>query len=168
MSRKEVKPMTPQEIASETRRVLKRMKEEGITLQQATGISDAFLEEMYSLAHAHYERGNYKESLSLFQFLGGCAPKTYKYMLGLAATLHQMGNYQEALNGFTVALQLDESNPLPIYYIADCFSRLGKEKEAIPLYEMMVKTAELAPQYAELAERSRLIVENYKAKTKHK
>ncbi|MCH9611344.1 MAG: hypothetical protein S4CHLAM81_15330 [Chlamydiales bacterium] len=166
MPKKESKTLTPEEIERESQRILKKMKDEGITLQQATGIPDSFLEEMYALAHAHYERGNYKESLSLFQFLAGCSPQNYKFMLGLAANLHQMGEYTEALQGFMVALKLDESNPTPIYYMADCFLRLGDEESAIPLYESMVEAGKIAPEFKELADKSKLIVDGYKRNKK--
>ena len=162
MSKKEAKKLSQSEIQAESQRILKKMKDEGLTIQQATGISDAFLEEMYSLAHAHYDKGNHKESLSLFQFLAGCAPNSYKFMLGLAANLHQMGEYQEAFNGFTIALKLDDSNPLPIYYMADCLLRLGNEKDAIPLFEIMIEAAEHAPEYKEFGAKSKLIVEGFK------
>lgn len=167
MAKKAGRVLSPEEMQAETQKVLKRMKDEGITLQQATGISDAFLEEMYSLAHAHYEQGNYKESLSLFQFLAGCAPSNFKFMLGLAANLHQMGEYEEALRGFTVALQIDESNPLPIYYMADCFMRLGNEKEAMPLYQAMVEAGKVCPEHRDLAQKSQLILDGYKRRKKH-
>lgn len=164
MVKKQSKPLTPEEIDIETQRVLKKMKDEGITLQQATGISDAFLEEMYSLAHAHYNRGNYKEALSLFQFLVGCVPTQHKFMLGLAATLHQLGDYREALRGFTLVLQIDQKNLLPVYYMADCFLRLGDEESALPLYELMIKAGTEDPALAELSQRSALIAEGLRTK----
>ena len=168
MEKKEIETPSAEEVEKSTQTILKKMKDENVTLQQAVGISDTFLEELYSLAHAHYERGNYKESISLFQFLAGCAPNHYKYMLGLAANLHQMGEYSEAIQGFRVALDLNPVNPMPIYYIADCFLRLGEEEEAAPFYEMMVQAGKAAPEYAEFANKSLLILEGLKKKKKKK
>jgi|GEM_PF-2283725 len=164
MKKEEAKTPSAAEIEARSQEILQKMKNDNLTLQQAVGISDTFLEEMYSLAHAHYQRGNYKESISLFHFLAGCAPNNYKFMLGLAATLHQMGEYAEAIQGFRVVLELNEANPSPLYYIADCLVRLGDEEKAIPFYEMMVEAGKTHPQFKELATKSSLILDGIKMK----
>lgn len=162
MAKKEVPKLTQKEINRQAKQILKRVKEEGISVQQAAGISDTFLEEMYSLAHAHYERGNFRESISLFHFLAGCAPTNYKFVLGLAANLHQLGEYQNALGAFQLSLELNGDNLMPVYYIGDCLVRLGREEEAIPYYEIMEKAGKEFPEFAELGNKSALILKGLK------
>ena len=49
--------------------LIKTMNENpGMTLKEATGVSDEALEEIYCLAYAFYNQGKYKEAASLFSF----------------------------------------------------------------------------------------------------
>lgn len=156
--------LSEDEIRKRAEAILKKMKEENLTAKEALGLNETFLEEMYSLAHAHYERGNYKESISLFQFLTGVSPNTYKYVLGLAANYHQIGQYEDAIEGFHLALTLDPSNPTPTFYIADSFLRLGKEKEAMELFEIVAEIDDRFKEYRDIKEKSILILDALRKK----
>ncbi|MFN0064791.1 MAG: SycD/LcrH family type III secretion system chaperone [Chlamydiales bacterium] len=142
--------------------VLKRMKEENISLKEAAQVNDHFLEEVYSLAHAHYERGNYKESLSLFQLLSGIAPSTHKYVFGLSANFHQMGKFEDAMYGFYLALNIDPENPIPAFYIADCLLKLNFKAEAEEFLNLTIEIAVEKPQYAEMKHKSLLMLNTLK------
>ncbi len=133
--------------------------EKGMTLKEATGISDDALEEIYGLAHSYYELGKYKESVSLFQFLAGASPTTYKYLLGLGASFHQMGLYRDAAYGFCMAFQADPQNPISLYHATDCLLKLGLGEEAKSLSEIAIEVCEEHPgKYDQLAEKCRLII----------
>lgn len=139
--------------------ILQRMEEtQGMTIQDAFGIPDRALEEIYTLAYSFYDQGKYPESFSLFDFLVKASPKTSKYCFGLAATLHQLGFYREAAVSFLMAYHLEPENPLPAYYATDCFLKLNLKQEAQEIIEIALVTCEQKPEYAELKQRFNLIL----------
>ena len=141
--------------------VLKRIKE-GMTLQEATGLSDGSLEEIYSLAYEYYNQGKYGESASLFQFLAGAAPTNYKFVLGLASSYHQLGAYDDAIAGFYIALQIEPENPIPAYYIMDCFLKQGLTKEADEVADVTIELCEGREEFEDLKGRCALIRKSLK------
>lgn len=143
--------------------VLKRM-EEGMTLKDATGISDQSLEEIYTLAYGFYNQGKYKESVSLFQFLAGASPKTYKYVLGLASSFHQLEAYEEAAVGFFIASNIEPENPIPAYYVMDCFLKQGLLEEADEFAQVTTWICGDRPQFQDLKKRCELIKKSLKLK----
>jgi type III secretion system low calcium response chaperone LcrH/SycD len=144
--------------------MIKMQEHPGMTLQAATGISDQVLEEIYHLAYTFYNQGKYKEAASLFQFLSGTSPHTYKYVLGLAACFHQCESYEQAAIGFYIALTLEPENPIPAYYVTDCFLKQNLLEEALEFAEVTVMICDENPVYAELGHRCSLIVEKLKNK----
>lgn len=147
------------------REVLSTMqKNPGMTLKEATGISDQVLEEIYHLAYTYYNQGKYEEGAALFQFLSGSSPKTYKYVLGLAACFHQCETYEQAALGFYIALTIEPNNPVPAYYVTDCFLKQNLLEEALEFAEVTVMICEGKPEYAELSQRCTLIAESLKSK----
>ncbi|MCC5832231.1 MAG: SycD/LcrH family type III secretion system chaperone [Chlamydiales bacterium] len=144
-------------------KILERL-EKGMTLKDATGISDQSLEEIYSLAYGYYNQGKYKESASLFQFLASCSPNIYKFVLGLASSYHQLGIYQEAVAGFYIALEIEPDNPIPAYYITDCFLKQGLYEEAAEVTEVTIFICENRPEFRDLKNRCELIQRTLKEK----
>ena len=147
------------------RTILTKMEENpGMTLKEATGISDQVLEEIYHLAYTYYNQGKYEEGAALFQFLSGSSTNTYKYVLGLAACFHQSECYEQAALGFYIALTIEPHNPTPAYYITDCFLKQNLYEEALEFAEVTVQICEGRPDYAELAQRCTLIADSIKNK----
>lgn len=140
----------------------------GMTLQDATGVSDETLEEIYTLAYGYYNRGKYKESVSLFQFLAGASPSNYKYVYGLASSYHQLEVYDEAAAGFYLALYLEPNNPLPAYYTTDCFLKQEFIEEASEFAEVTIRICDNRPEYKELKERCELIKANLNTNLNYK
>lgn len=137
--------------------IIHKMKTEGGTLQEHLGISDEVLEGVYTLAYGYYNQGKYKESVSLFELLVGTSPKTYKYMLGLASSYHQLEYYTEASLAFFIALPLSLGDPLPAYYIADCFMKQNLRKEASEYLDLTIDLCDNQASYREVKERCILI-----------
>lgn len=153
-------PEFAEQIAKEA---IHQMQTGGGTLQDVLGVSDELLEEIYALAYNFYDQGKYKESVSLFEFLTGAAPNKYKYVLGLASSYHQLQNYSNAVLGFFIALHLDPENPLPAYYVADCFLKQKMLKEAIEFLDVTIELCEDNVAYNELKERCILIKNSTKS-----
>lgn len=141
-----------------------KLMQQGMTLQEATGLSDEALEEVYSLAYGYYNQGKYEESASLFKFLAGACPKVYKYVLGLASSYHQLESYEEAGVGFYIAFHLDPENPIPAYFITDCFLKQNLFEEADEFAQVTILVCENRPEFRDLKERCELIRKSLKAK----
>jgi type III secretion system low calcium response chaperone LcrH/SycD len=137
---------------------------EGMTLKDATGISDDALEEIYSLAYNYYNQGKYEEALALFNFLASASPSVYKYVLGLASTYHQMNSFGDAIVGFYIAMHLNPEDPTPAYYITDSFLKLNRPEDAVEYADLTIKACKDRPEYSELKERCKLIKKNIKNK----
>ncbi|MCH9626866.1 MAG: hypothetical protein S4CHLAM2_04970 [Chlamydiales bacterium] len=138
------------------------LMEEGMTLQEATGVSDETLEEIYNLAYGYYDQGKYKEAVSLFHFLAGASPRTYKYVLGLASSFHQIGAFEEAAVGFYCALNIEPENPIPAYYVTDCFLKQNCVEEAAEFAELTIEICDNRPEYRNIQERCDLIKKSLK------
>lgn len=128
----------------------------GMTLQEATGISNDALEEIYSLAHTFYTQGKYGESLALFQFLAGAAPTSYNYLFGLASSFHQLKNYADAAVGFMFAFSL-EGNPLASYFAVDSLLKAERKEDARECIEITLEACADIPEYQELKSKCALI-----------
>lgn len=152
--------LTEEQMKNVASEVLRKMEEEGMSLKDATGVSEEVLEEIYALAHGYYNQGKYLEANSLFQFLIGTSPAEYKYALGLGASFHQMGIYQEAGYSFYLAHTIDEENPIPAYYIVDCFLKQGRQEEAKELAQMTVELCGKREEFEEIKQRCELIVKS--------
>lgn len=144
--------------------LIKMMENPGMTIKDATGISEESLEEVYSLAYTYYTQGKYQESIALFEFLAGTSPTVYKYAFGLGASHHQIQNYEEAAIAFFISLQLDPENPIPAYYVTDCMLKQNLNEEAEELAELTSSICGKRPEYAELKQRCDLIVRSLKGK----
>lgn len=155
-------PELAQKLAREVFQQLE--KNPGLTLKDVIGISDETFEEIYTLAYNYYNRGKYRESIPIFEFLAGASPTTFKYVLGLAASYHQIQAYEDAIVGFTFALELDPSNPIPAYYAIDCFLKINRPEEALECAELTSFICDQRPEYAAFKQRADLIAENLKLK----
>lgn len=142
--------------------------EKGETLQQIVGVSDETLEEIYTLAHGYYTRGQYEESTNLFLLLVGSAPRVYKYVLGLAASHHQQKSYENAAAGFFLALHLEPENPIPAYYITDCLLKQNFFEEAEECVGLTIDICADRPEYRALKEKCLLINQTIKSKKLNK
>lgn len=152
----------PEDIEKKAAEVIHLMINEKKTLQEALGVPDKLLEEIYFLARAYYNQGKYKESLSLFEFLMNTSPNHYKFVLGVAASHHQLKAYNDAAFGFFLAYSLDIENPAPAYYAADSFLQLGNFEAANDFLSLAVEAASEKEEFTSLKERCLLIQKSLK------
>lgn len=152
-----------QEMEKMAANILYKMGHEGKTLKEAVGVSDDLLEQLYALAYSFYDQGKYTEALQLFHFITSVEPKLYRYVLGLAACYHQLGDYENASIGFFMALNLEE-NPIPAYYIADCFLKVNDYLSADNFLELSILLSDSKPEFSSLKNQSLLLRKNLNCK----
>lgn len=142
--------------------------EKGKTLQEAAGITVSMQEEIYIIAHDYYEQGKYAESLALFQMLARINPNSFRFVYGLASSYHQIRDYINASLGFYTALSLEPLNPMPAFYLADCFLNLDAPEDALNFLDMTIAICEEDKKgtFEKLKERCKLIRSSLKTNSK--
>lgn len=140
--------------------------EKGKSLHEAAGITVSMQEEIYVIAHDYYEQGRYNESLALFQMLARINPNSFRFIYGLASSYHQIKDYINASLGFYTALSLEPSNPMPAFYLADCFLNLESPEDASKFLDMTIAICKMdrSGDYKKLEERCKLIKTSLKQK----
>ena len=132
---------------------------EGMTLQDAMGIENRSLDEIYHLAYENYNQGKYKEAESLFYLIMCAAPNNFDYVFGFAATLYQQKNFEQAAVGFYLAMHLQPS-PMTSYYLTNCFVYGGMKEEALDAAELTISLCDEFEGHEEIKERCLLIKKN--------
>lgn len=106
------------------------------TLQQAFGITNYEMEELYEEAHKHYETNRYLDSITIFRWLVLFNCYEMKYWMGFAATQQLLEKYEKALHGYAVAALLDSENPYPHYYAYECYTIQNNKEDADKALEL--------------------------------
>ena len=116
---------------------VKAMAQDGATLKQFKGVTNAELEAVYSLAFGYYKTGKYEEAHKLFQFLVLFDHLNAKFWMGLGAVQQMEKDYQNAVisYGYSSFLKLD--NPKPQLHAAECFLAMGDKRNAASSLEAL-------------------------------
>jgi type III secretion system low calcium response chaperone LcrH/SycD len=111
--------------------------------KEALGLPENMLEHIYTVAYDLFSAGDHENASAYFDYLTALDPENAKYILGWASTRHHMSDYLQALMGYAYALHLDESNPLPAYFIADCWLQMNQVENARGAWkEFLASTAD--------------------------
>ncbi len=161
--------LTEENIEATAAKILEEM-DKGKSLHEAAGITVSMQEEIYVIAHDYYEQGRYNESLALFQMLARINPNSFRFIYGLAASYHQIKDFINASLGFFTALSLEPFNPMPAFYLADCFLNLESPEDASRFLDITIAICEedRSGEYKKLMERCKLIRTSLKSKIKPK
>jgi type III secretion system low calcium response chaperone LcrH/SycD len=98
--------------------------------KEAMGLSDDYIEGMYSFAYRLYSTGKYDQALQLFQLLVMLDPTQSRYLLGLAACFHMLKEYENASSSYMLCSVVDPDDPLPYYHASDCFIQIENPRMA--------------------------------------
>lgn len=158
---KEVKDKIPANMLPLMREAALKIHMENTPPYEAMGISKEIIEEMYAQGYHFFQSGKFKDALGQFiivnQLAGGSDPR---FLFAIAATHHQMKNYQEAAGFYMFYEALHRTDPLPYYYLYDCFKNLNEPEMAINSLRGAARLAEKIPQYASLKARIDLELQN--------
>ncbi len=134
--------------------------DQGVMPKEALGLSDEMVEYMYSYGYRLYNNGNYEHAKNVFSALAIFAPTESRFSLALAASYHRLKDYPNAIQVYARYGRQEMNNPLPFYYLYDCYYQLGNIGDAeICLMEVINRCAE-NPLYAKIKERCTLMLEN--------
>lgn len=130
----------------------------GGTLGWIFDYEDADYEVLYALGHSMYAQARYSDALRVFGYLVTCNHMEKRFMNAFASTLQMLGGYKDAIKYYSLASVMDMSDPLPTFHTAECMNALGMRDEALEALGYVLRQS-TAPQYAELAQRARAMLE---------
>lgn len=148
--------ITPEE-KKEYENIFNRLMQDGMSLSEAVGLNTEMLENLYAYGYRLYNNGNYKAASLIFSFLTTLNSEEPKYFLSLGACYHMQKEYINAINNYMSAFYLNMMDPLPFYYISDCYIKLNKIDFAAFSLGLVMQLASKDPKYSKIRERAQLI-----------
>ena len=147
---------TPEE-KKDYENIFNRLFQDGLSLSEAVGLTPEILENLYAYGYRLYNNGNYKSAALIFSFLTTLNPEIPKYFLSLGACYHMQKEYVPAINNYMSAFYLNMIDPLPFYYISDCYIKMNKIDYAAFALGLVMQLASKDPKYSKIKERAQLI-----------
>lgn len=132
---------------------IRKIVDESIPMKEALNISEESLEYYYNFAYQLFTAGQYKKAAAIFAFLSLVDGLNPKYYLALGACQHRMKNYTGALDSYMGAYYSNIKDPLPFYYISDCYIKLDKLDYAGFSLGMVIHMCGNNPVYKQLKDR---------------
>lgn len=137
-------------------KALKVMVSEFKTPAEAFGMSPKELENMYVFGYNLFKNGKYNDAMLMMRHLMQLDANNPRYALGAGAAYHQMKDYERANGFYSLASDLDQENPLPMYYMYDCFKKLNELHCALLMLDNVIARCGDKPEHAVLKERATL------------
>jgi len=149
--------LTKEELA-EHERVLNEVIINLQTPASVMGFSPQFIESLYAVAYQAFKGGDHNTALPLFKMLAQLDSDKPRYFAGMASVYYAKKEWGKAQQFFIAASFLDQNDPLPYYYAAECALQKQDLLEALFFYRGVITRAEDVPQYAALVERMKLSI----------
>lgn len=127
---------------------------EGIPIRTTLGINDDTMEYLYAYGHRQFSLRKYESAEKIFQMLYMLNPLDSRYALGIAASYQMDKKYEQAIGWYLALSTIDESSPLPFYYMSDCFLKKLENKASLEYLKKAIERCGEVPEYANLKERA--------------
>lgn len=137
---------------------------EGKNPAEVLGFNKEMLEHMYAYGFRLYNLGNYKKAANVFLGLTMLNPDDPRITMAAGAAYHKLKNNVKAVEYYYLSSQQDPENPMPHFYMYDCFIQENFWGDAAFCLEEVIKRCADYPECAELKARCQLLLEPLKAK----
>lgn len=118
------------------------------------------LEGFYKIGY-HYNRGGDPlRAMRYFRLLCMLDPLNPKYSLALAMGLHHLKQYKEAAMMYLLTAAHDPKNPIPWFYLSDCYFRTKSISEGIGALNIVVAIVDEDSEHLYLKRRAEIILKN--------
>ncbi len=135
--------------------MLRQHIEEGKSLQEIIGYTDALMQQLYAGAHEIFSDGRYMEAKDSFLFLTTLNPYVFAYWLGLAFSYQMIEEYEQAILAYECAIGCDETHLETYYYKACCHSYLNCDDEALKILKELSESCSDKTEYKELMQKTK-------------
>ena len=109
--------------------VAEKMKD-GATIQDAVGVSDGVMEQMYASAFGLYQNNKYEKAEKIFRLLCYYNHFEKKYFKGLGGALQMQKKYTDAIGAYSFAIIIDSEDAEAPLHAAHCHLALGNHVKA--------------------------------------
>ena len=141
----------------------KAFAQDGATMKELKGITNAELEAVYSLAFGYYQTGKYDEAAKLFQFLVLFDHLNAKFWMGMGAVQQVKKDFKGAIASYAYASFLDLENPKPQLHAAECYLAMGDKENALSalaaLEEYCPRDTDVGREYRAKADSLKKVIE---------
>ena len=120
----------PPEVREKLKKLNTDIYVEGMSPQEAMGLSDNMIEGMYSFAYRLYTLGRYDQAAQTFRLLIMMNPLEPRFTLGVAACYQMQKQYELAASSYILSTIADRDNPVPFFHASDCYIELGDMAQA--------------------------------------
>lgn len=127
---------------------------------EAMGFSPQFIEALYAIGYQAFKGGDYDSAFPLFKLLSYLDPSKPRYMAGLASIYYAKKDWEKAQYFFIATSFIDEKDPMPYFYAAECAVEKKDLVEALFFYRGVISRAENSPAYAPLVNRVKMTIES--------
>ncbi len=140
--------------------VIERIFKDNLEPHEAMGLSDEMLENLYAYGNTLFNTGNYQKAQQVYLALCYLKPTHSKFMLALASTYHKMKDYPNATFGYVHSASLDKDNPLPLFYLYDCFMQQNLFPSALEALIEAIKRCGSNKEHARLKAKCLMIIKS--------
>ena len=123
---------------------------EGMTFQEAFGLTNIVMDRFYRAAWHLYEQGKYAEAADGFVFLTVINGLVQPFWMGLAASNKALQLWEPALHGYAMAALTRQGDPVPHAHAADCYVAIKEMDHATESLDLAIELSGSIPEYAEI------------------
>jgi type III secretion system low calcium response chaperone LcrH/SycD len=122
----------------------------GKIMQEILGFSQEVMDKFYEKAYLLYQKKEYQRAADAFVFLTTINPRGHNYWIGLGMSEQMAGEYESALMAYTLALLMDERDPLVYYHSAACHHALGAKDDTVTALKLAIACSEHRSEHEEI------------------
>lgn len=137
---------------------------EGKTPCEVLGFDKEMMEHMYAYGYRLYNLGDYKKALKVFVGLSMFDPRDSRFNLAVGAAYQKLNNLPKAVSYYYRCAQQDPTNPMPHFFMYDCFILGDLWGDAAFCLEEVIKRCGNQKDCTELKARAQLLLEPLKVK----
>ena len=134
---------------------------EKIISKKLIKINDANIKKIYNKARNFYNSGKYKDAQTLFSTLILFERNNPIFLYGFAACSFLSNDIDLALDAFFEYAILVPDDPLPYYYISNCFEKKNDPRSAAIAMQTVIERAGNQAKYQELKHLAQLAVSSF-------
>lgn len=152
---------TPQQREHWSKIVRQVLESEDGKAKEIVGITPEIKEHFYDQGYRCFTSGNYKVARAFFSLLALYFPLETKYMLAVGNCHHREKQYEKAICSYAAVAMDTVNDPMPYYYMYDCYLNLRHPQEAAFCMGMVLQIIKhMSPKYDDLFDRAQLLLES--------
>jgi type III secretion system low calcium response chaperone LcrH/SycD len=118
------------------------------------------MESSYAHAYKLYQKAAYKEAAAAFSYLTILNPYEYNFWMGLGLSKQSDSLYEEAIVSYIAAETMDEAQPYPHLFLAQCFYALHIPEQVKERLQQTIRIAGDKKEFREVKQQAADILLN--------